>query len=320
MFERILVPLDGSAKAELILSQVARILQREDSEILLLRVVDVPAAVGRVNLREFRDLEREEAQKYIHQLARKFREKGVKVHGKVAEGSPAEVILETARTEGSTMIAMSTHGRTGLARWALGSVTEKVARASTVPLLLVRSFRRTAKGDLEPVMAEELPFRRILVPVDGSPTSMSILGPAVKFGQLYGSDVLVLHVETPYVPPSPVLPGMDVVLPAMVPAPTPSEKDPVTEKAAKRFVQAGLRASRRTTVGEPAMEILDLSVNRGMDLIALGTHGRSGLTRWAVGSVAERVLRSTEIPLLLIRTPGRARPARKPASRKELAR
>jgi nucleotide-binding universal stress UspA family protein len=320
MFERILVPLDGSAKAELILSQVARILQREDSEILLLRVVDVPAAVGRVSLREFRELEREEAQKYIHNLVRRFRDRGVKIHGKVVEGPPAEAILETARTEGSTLIAMSTHGRTGLARWALGSVTEKVARASTVPLLLVRSFRRTAKGDLEPVMAEELPFRRILVPVDGSPTSMSILGPAVKFGQLYGSEVLVLHVETPYVPPSPILPGMDVVLPAMVPAPTPSENDPVTEKAAKRFAQAGLQATRRTTIGEPAMEILDLSVNRGMDLIALGTHGRSGFTRWAVGSVAERVLRSTEIPLLLIRTPARARPARKPATRKEYAR
>jgi nucleotide-binding universal stress UspA family protein len=218
------------------------------------------------------------------------------------------------------MIAMSTHGRAGLARWALGSVTEKVARASTVPLLLVRSFRRTAKGDLEPAMAEELPFRRILVPVDGSPTSMSILGPAIKFGQLFGSEALVLHVETPYVPPSPVLPGMDVVLPSMVPPATPTEKDPVTEKAAKRFAQAGLQASRLTTVGEPAMEILDLSVNRGMDLIALGTHGRSGLTRWAVGSVAERVLRSTEVPLLLIRTPARARPARKPVSRKEYAR
>ena len=320
MFERILVPLDGSARAELILSQVARILQREDSEILLLRVVDVPAAVGRVSLREFRELEREEAQKYVHNLVRRFRDRGVKIHGKVAEGPPAEVILETARTEGATLIAMSTHGRTGLARWALGSITEKVARASTIPLLLVRSFRRTAKGDLEPVMAEELPFRRILVPVDGSPTSMSILGPAVKFGQLYGSEVLVLHVETPYVPPSPVLPGMDVVLPAMVPAPTPSEKDPVTEKAAKRFTQAGLQATRRTTVGEPAMEILDLSVNRGMDLIALGTHGRSGLSRWAVGSVAERVLRSTEVPLLLIRTPALARPARRSASRKEYAR
>ena len=317
MFERILIPLDGSARAELILSQVARILQREDSEILLLRVVDLPASVGRVSLRELRNLEREEAQKYLHAIARRFREKGAKVHARVAEGSPADAILDTARREDVTLIAMSTHGRSGVARWALGSVTEKVARASDVPLLVVRSFRRTPKGDLEPSPTEELPFRRILVPVDGSPTSMSILAPASKFAQLYGSDALVLHVETPDVPPSPVLPGMDVVLPAMVPNPTPTEEDPITEKAAKRFVQAGLKATRLTTLGEPAHEILDLSVNRGMDLIALGTHGRSGLSRWAMGSVAERVLRSTEVPLLLIRTPGDAPRSRKPLPRKE---
>jgi nucleotide-binding universal stress UspA family protein len=196
---------------------------------------------------------------------------------------------------------MSTHGRTGLARWTLGSVAEKVARAANVPLLLVRSFRRTSKGDLEPIVPEEIPFRRMLVPVDGSETSMSVLGPAGKFAQLYGSNVLVLHVETPYVPPTPVLPGMDVVLPHMVPPATPSNEDDVTAKAAHRFEQLGLQATRLTTVGEPASEILDLSVNRGIDLLALGTHGRSGLARWALGSIAERVLRSGEVPILLVR-------------------
>lgn len=303
MFERILVPLDGSPRAEVILSLIARILKREDSEILLLRIVDLPAAVGRVSLAELRQQEREDAQKYVHDVARRFAGTGAKVHGRVAEGSPAEVILETAEKEGATLIAMSTHGRTGLARWALGSVAEKVARASNLPLLLVRSFRRSSKGDLEPIVPEEVPFRRLLVPVDGSPTSMSVIGPAEKFAQLYGSDVLVLHVETPYVPPSPVLPGMDVVFPHMVPPATPSLEDDVTAAAAQRFEQAGLKTARLTTVGEPASEILDLSVNRGIDLIALGTHGRSGLARWALGSVAERVLRSGEVPILLVRTP-----------------
>lgn len=317
MFERILIPLDGSPRAELILSQVGRILHREDSEILLLRVVDIPVSIGRVNMTAVRDAEREEAQRYLHGLTGRFRENGAKVHGRVAEGFPAEVILETARTEGATLIAMSTHGRTGLARWALGSVTEKVARGSHVPLLLVRSFRRTSKGDLEPSVPEELPFRRILVPVDGSPTSMSILGPAEKFARLSNSNVLVLHVESPYTPPSPVLPGMEIVFPETIPLATRSNEDDVTARAALRFSQAGLPASRLTTIGEPASEILDLSVNRGMDLIALGTHGRTGLDRWALGSVAERVLRSTEVPLLLVRTPAPAPSARQPAARKE---
>jgi len=200
-----------------------------------------------------------------------------------------------------------------MTRWALGSVAEKVARASNVPVLLVRSFRRSPQGDLEPMVPEELPFRRILVPVDGSGTSTSVIGAAEKFGQLYGSDVLVLHVNPPYVPPSVLLPGMEAAFPITRPEPVSSEEDPVTEAAADRFRQAGLNVSRRTVEGEPATEILDLSANRGMDLIALGTHGRTGITRWALGSVAERVLRSTEVPLLLVRTPTPKKLSRKQA-------
>ncbi len=316
MFERILVPLDGSPRAELILPQIARILRREDSEILLLRAVDVPAQIGRVNMAPVRAAHLEEAHKYLHDLTRRFQERGARVNGRVVEGYPADAILETARSEGSTLIALCTHGRTGLARWALGSTAEKVARASDVPILLVRSFRRTPKGDLEPNVAEELPFRRILVPLDGSPTSMSILEPAQKFAQLYDSSILLLHVEPPYVPASPVLPGMEIALPEMAPPPTLSAQDEVTAKAAERLTRAGLEVTRLTTAGEPASEILDLSVNRGMDLIALGTHGRTGLERWALGSVAERVLRSTEVPLLLVHTAAAKRPSR-PATRKE---
>jgi nucleotide-binding universal stress UspA family protein len=309
MFKRILVPLDGSPRAELILSQVARILRRQDAEILLLRVVDVPAQIGRVNMAPVRAAQLEEAQKYIQDQTRRLRERGARVDGLVVEGYPPLAILEIARLKGATLIAMSTHGRTGFARWAMGSVAEMVARTSEVPLLLVRSFRRTPKGDLEPHVPEELPFRRILVPVDGSPASMDILGPALEFAQLYDSSALVLHVETPFVPPSPILPGMEVALPLMVPSATLSAEDEATAAAAERFTQAGLQVTRLTTVGEPASEIVDLSVNRGMDLIALGTHGRTGLERWALGSVAERVLRSTEVPLLLVRTRVEKRPA-----------
>ncbi|HXX93144.1 MAG TPA: universal stress protein, partial [Planctomycetota bacterium] len=112
MFERILIPLDGSLRAELILSQVGRILRREDSEILLLRVVDVPRSIGRLDLESLRRAELEESELYLHDLARRFGERASKIHGRVAEGPAAETILDTARSEGSTMIAMSTHGRT----------------------------------------------------------------------------------------------------------------------------------------------------------------------------------------------------------------
>lgn len=304
MFERILVPLDGSPLAEQILTQIARILRREDSEILLLRVLDIPENIGRVSMASFRVAEREAAQKYLDELARRLYQKGVKVNGRIAEGPAAETILEVARAEGCTMIAMATHGRTGLARWTMGSVAEKVARASDIPILLVRSFRRTRNNGLERATAEELPFRSILVPVDGSPTSMSVLPAAEKFAQLYGSEVLVLHVGIPFIPAYPILPGMEVGLPPLEPPPTPAKENEITQKAAERFRHAGLIARQLFVSGEPASEIVDLSVTEGADLIALGTHGRSGFSRWALGSVAERVLRSAEVPLLLVRTPG----------------
>jgi phosphoglycolate phosphatase-like HAD superfamily hydrolase len=212
MFERILVPLDGSARAEMILPQIARILNREDAEILLLRVVNIPDSAGLVMKTTIRHQEREEGQQYLHDMALRFTEKSSKVHARLAEGWPADVILETAKSEGATMIAMTTHGRSGMARWALGSVAEKVARASDVPVLLLRSFRRSPQGDLEPMASGDPPFRRILVPVDGSPTSMSVIGPAEKVAELYGSEVLVLHVVPPYAPPGAMLPGMEAAL------------------------------------------------------------------------------------------------------------
>jgi nucleotide-binding universal stress UspA family protein len=311
MFERILVPLDGSPAAEIILQQIARILKHEDSEILLLRIVDVNDEPGMVTPDRIKNLEREEATQYIHDLAVRLGKKTPKVHARIAHGNPAEVILEVAKTEGATMIAMTTHGRSGLERWAMGSVAEKVARASDVPILLVRSFRRKNGGGLEPAAPESLPFRRILVPVDGSDTSMSVIGPAEKFAQLCGSEVLLLHVLPPYMPPDAMLPGMEAAIPITRPEPVHSDEDAATKQAADRFRHAGLRTTRLTVEGEPASQIVDLGRNRDMDLIALATHGRTGFSRWALGSVAERVLRSAEMPVLLVRTPAPVKASKK---------
>jgi len=306
VFERILIPLDGSARAEAVLAQVGRILKRRDSEILLLRAVDVPVAMDSGRQIDLLDREREQAQKYIHELVRRFAEVGAKVHGRVVEGLPSRVIHETAQNEGSTLLAMSTHGRSGLSRWFMGSVAEKVLRTSEIPVLLFRSFRTGAGGKTEPAAATEVPFRKILVPTDGSPASMSVLGPATKFAQLFDSEILVLHVETPM-----ILPGMEMgVVP--LPLPTPSAEDPVPQKAVERFRQAGLRATPMTVLGEPAGEIVDQSYGAEVDLIAMATHGRTGFTRWLLGSVAERVLHHAGVPILLVRAEAPAKKEKTP--------
>jgi len=308
MFERILIPLDGSARAELILGQVARILRRKDSEILLVRVVDLPEAsrldTARTTAAEYvRGRERAQAHEYIHTLAGRLSDQGVRVRGFIAEGAAAPAVLEQAVREKATLIAMTTHGRTGIPRWLVGSVAEKIVRTSPIPVLLVRSFRPTPLGDLQPATAEELPFRKILVPTDGSIAAETVLDPAAQFAQLFDAKVLVLHAEAPVVIPGYGEMGIPPILP-----PTPSDKDPITEPAAERLRGFGLAVCRRTVAGDSAGVILDQSHSDGVDLVAMATHGRSGFSRWILGSVAERVLRHAGVPLLLVHAEAEATP------------
>jgi len=159
------------------------------------------------------------------------------------------------------------------------------------------------------VPEEELSFRKILVPTDSSPASMEVIPAATRFAQLYDSEMVVLHVE---MPPYVVAPEMGVVPP---PRPTPSGEDPVTRRPVERFQQAGLRATSLTVLGDPAAEIVDQSYGAGIDLIAMATHGRSGMSRWVLGSVAERVLRHAGTPLLLVRGEGARKTERKSPGR-----
>ncbi|HEV3029299.1 MAG TPA: universal stress protein [Planctomycetota bacterium] len=305
MFERILVPLDGSPRAELILNQVARILRREDSELLFVRTVSPIADLHQSGEKESSmDTARHAAEQYIKDLVARFKERGAHARGRVLVGSAPETILAVAEEEGSTMIAMTTHGRTGISRWLMGSVAEKVVRASSVPVLLIRAFRSTAPGPSVPATAEELPFRKLLVPTDGSAASLAVVAPAGELAGLFASEIVVLHVERPYVATGAILPGMEAGAMSMPSEPTPSQEDEATRKAAEGFHHAGLHVTRRTVLGDPASEILDQSSGSGIDLIALSTHGRSGFSRWLTGSVTERVLRHADVPLLIVRAAG----------------
>lgn len=295
MFERILVPLDGSPRAELILAQLANILRRQDSEVLLTRALlrdpgDTPGELSRAT-RELRD----EAKNYLLALAQRLVREGVRARICHSEGPLPESLLDAARTEKATLIAMTTHGKTGLARWMPGTIAERIARTSDVPVLLVPSFPRNREGDPKPATAKEIPLRKILVPVDGSAVSRAVVPAAIEFARLFEAEVSVLCVTTPDVLPT-------------QPAAHPGEgtlKSPLIDAllvpVVQAFRDAGIKATPVTLDGDPASQIVDYSAAMEADLIAMATHGRSGLTRWLLGSVAERVLRSGGVPLLLVR-------------------
>jgi nucleotide-binding universal stress UspA family protein len=279
MFERILIPLDGSPRAEAILPQIARILKREDSEILLLAVpqpvaVMYGAEMGPPVVGDYRA----ESKAYLTRLENRLADQGVRVRSLTEDGPPAGTILETAERENATLIAMATHGRTGLARWVFGSVTEKVLRASPLPLLVLRSFQETPP----PAAAEATPFARILVPV--IPFHLRILPYVREFAALFGSRVTLLHVVEPGADPrtrTQALEEMNLVV--------------------RDFRQAGIPTESRERSGEPAVEILEAAGEEGADLIAITTHKSHGAVRWALGSVTEKVVRAATVPILVVR-------------------
>jgi nucleotide-binding universal stress UspA family protein len=308
MLERILVPLDGSDLAARILIQVRRLLRRTDAEVILFRAYWTPLSLSRVDYSQLLHEDREEAQEYVARLAADLRGQGVRARELVAEGPPAEAILDAARAERAGMIAMSTHGRTGLARWVFGSVAEKVVRASPVPVMLIRSFDGESRAAAPPVDGRELTLRRILVPTDGSPLSLGVIPYAEELAWLFRAEVVALHAKAEARMPVGSFHGtlIDPGGVPLAPAAPETAEDPAVS-AAESFASRGIRATTLTVPGDPAEAILEAGRAHGIDLIAMATHGRSGISRWLLGSVAERVLRASTLPMLLARTaPGGA--------------
>lgn len=280
MFECILLPLDGSPRSEAVLLGLDAILQRKDAEVVLLRVVPIPDR-HRPN-REAE--ERGRAEEYARRLEEQLSERGVRARRVVREGRAAETILDVAAESRAELIAMTSHGRTGAARWTFGSVTEKVIRASPVPILVIRSFGRWTDKPI-PTMPPGPPrFKTLLLPVQVPALRIT---PQVKaFAELFGSNVVVLHVlerEEGGAPDYEARLELDAVV--------------------NELSGGGIPVERLLRSGDPAEEIVRAADDLPADLVAMTTHGRAGPSRWALGSVTEKVLRAASAPLLLVRIP-----------------
>jgi nucleotide-binding universal stress UspA family protein len=282
MLERILVPLDGSQLADQILVPMRATLSRS-SDVSLLTVVPShaipkdhspgqdPLTVARRHLAARRD------DLIAH---------GVCAHARLTVGDAASKILEAARGHGSTLIVMSTHGRSGAARFLRGSVAERVLRHSPIPVLVANP--RALEGREEPR------FRRILVPLDGSDRSAEILPLVAELAKLHGSEVILFFSIPMLVSPEPIF--------ASGPVMSVAEGEQLLEPFQRGFYDVPVK--RRAAIGDPASNILALIESEKIDLVAMTTHGRSGPSRWFLGSVAEQVTRHATCPLLIKRTGG----------------
>jgi len=286
MIERILVPLDGSINAEAILPQVRRLLYRNDSEVILVYAVEPPAAENALFGAE---PELGSAREYLLGKKEAFEKAGVRVRAIVRIGSPIGIILDVAKEEKATLIAMATHGSSGFTRMLLGSVAEGILRKSPVPVLVLRpfwSYELVPNGGIE-----HRPIRNILFTVDGSDRSAEALPGVLQLATLFDSRVLLLR-----------------VLESKKGKPASQEECEEAEAQLKTLASAiekkGVETVRLLEGGDPIEQILNVVETHQVDLLALTTHGRTGLSRSILGSVTEKVLRQAPVPVLVTRNAG----------------
>ena len=280
MIERIVVPLDGSLTGEAILSQVRRVLYRNDSEVILVRAVELPFVENAITVAE---AELSAAREYVLGQQERLEKAGVRVSHVVRLGSPAGVILEIAKERNATMVAMATHGASGLQRFLFGSTAEAVIRRSPVPVLLVRPF--WSYDLVPPVEAARRPIRNLLLPVDGSDRSLEALPGVIEFAALFETRVVLLRV--------------------LEKEETEEEARQQLQAIAQTLEKKGVETMILVEKGNPVEGILKTVRFREIDLIAMATHGRTGAFRAAAGSVTEEVLRKATVPMLVTRCAGK---------------
>jgi nucleotide-binding universal stress UspA family protein len=298
MIERIVVPLDGSLTAEAILPHVRRVLYRNDSEVILVQAV-VPAPVE--NSMIIAEAQLGAAREYILGQVDHLERAGVRVKHVVRIGSPVGVILDIVEEEKATMIALATHGSSGVKRFLFGSVAEGVIRKSPVPVLLLRPFW---SYELVPAgRPEQRPIRNLLLPVDGSDRSLEALPGVIEFADLFETRVVLLRVLEEK-------------------KRKPVSKDDKTEAErqlgaiSKSIEKKGVETLSLVEKGDPVDQILKAARFHEIDLIAMTTHGRTGLSRVVTGSVTEEVLRKATVPLLVTRNAGIGKPKKAPGGQK----
>jgi nucleotide-binding universal stress UspA family protein len=302
MYRSIVLPLDGSSFAEEALPLAARLAMGADTKLQLVHVIrpapDVDFKTPEEDL-AWRTQVREAASSALGELAAKLRKGGVAAHAEVREGRTVEAILESAREHQADLVVLTTHGAGGFRRWWLGSVADALLRTGEFPVLLVRPWDDTTDRE-----AAEPRFRKVLVPLDGSPASEAVLPHAHWLRETRDSSLVLVRVV-----PSPLEVGTLYGIPSVR---VEGEGHRLQRDAARQYLEE-VAARLATSSGDappPELRIVEASsaaegileaarVN-GADLIALSTQGRSGLGRTMFGSVADKVIRGAVVPVLAV--------------------
>jgi nucleotide-binding universal stress UspA family protein len=299
MYKSILVPLDGSKVAEQVLPYTRFLSARLEVPVELVGVLDLAAIAASVDSHKARYLgvlvedSRRASEAYLERIGKTFL--GTPITCSVETGKPEEVIIAKRARDKKTLIAMATHGRSGMSRWLLGSVAEKVLRATTNPLLLVRA---RGEGSAE----GEVKFERVIVPLDTSALAESVLPDVIDLAKALNLAVILMHAYV--LPPWAYYGAGDYYNPRYksFAAQLKEEARSYLESKVNKLKVRGLEKISSVLVeGSAAEEIIALARREPNSLVAMCTHGYSGVKHWVLGSVAEKVVRHSADPVLVIR-------------------
>ncbi len=288
MYEKILVPLDGSELAEVALPYAEKMAGRVGSEVTLIDIRETAHDdhMHQLYMEKMVEATQRRAEGYLEGSGGQ----AIKIKSAVLSGHPAEQIVDYADRENMGVIVMATHGWSGIRRWVMGSVADKVLRATKRPVALIRAEAANANDSDRPILV------KLLVPLDGSKESEAVIPYVEELASKIEGEVVLLYVVAPgdlgeFVP----LPGAQGQMQLRAKA------EAYLEKAGNALKGKGIKTTSEVGVGVVAEEIVRVANMIDANIVAMTTHGRSGIGRFTVGSTADKVLNAGKTPLLLVK-------------------
>lgn len=314
MYENIIVPLDGSDASRQVLPYARSIAKTVGATLHLIGVLEplnrvdnlsrmgsgaqnAPMSQSELVLSEdWRALVgglRREARDRLDAAAEETRSRGIETTVDLMEGEAAEQIIAAGNRAGESLIAMSTHGRSGIGRWMLGSVTDKVVKHTSTPVLIIRAQREEPPDDVA--------LSKVVLPLDGSELAERAIPHAVAFANAFGAGITILRSSSPTAYGF----GYADYYAAQTYTDISSEvlsdvRDYVTSAVGRIQGMGVASVEERTPEGNPGAAIIDEVGDDRTKLVVMTTHGRTGVGRWVLGSVTDRVIQHSAGPVMVI--------------------
>jgi nucleotide-binding universal stress UspA family protein len=295
MFRKIVIPLDGSPLAETVIEHIQRLMPPPTTQLVVVSVFEsyrYGLGANEIAAVDAMGYVREGMETYLKQQHERLEEMGYETQAYLTEGDAAQGILEVADSVQADLIAMTTHGRSGIARWAIGSVTERIMHYAKQPIFLTRQETRVAPRD---------EIEKVMVTLDGTDLAEQALAPAQKVARELAAELLLLRVTPQFEEAERELlfDTESAAEDAMVH--WRHNADHYLEQMVQELAGKGLRVRSRIVSGYPEEAIVDAAAVEDVDLLVMCTHGRIGFDRLLHGSIASEVARHVICPLILVR-------------------